>query len=203
VRVVGQFDMQPHEFLTKTLLSVLNEFLLRKSLFRKANFTEDEMGDFVVSFLKMQLRSPWVLKPLFSVLDQSRRGVSESGQGVGEIDGIIQFGSQDVALIEALRLSSVDTSEITIHVKKAVEKYNPTAISCIYILVYFEGMEWKTFWGKYQNHVKSIAFSNYEFDPNSNDPEEPNHGLAWVCHNYKPKTLGERLRIYHIAVNLN
>jgi hypothetical protein len=210
VRVVGGIDMQPHEFLTQTLLAVFREFLLRKNLFQKANFLEDELGDFVFSLLRMHLRSPWILKPHFSVPDQSRGGSSESGKSPGERDGIIQFGSLDVAIFEALRLKSVVETNITDHVQKAVINYNPTGITCIYIPVYFQGIEWANFWDRYKDHAKSIAFNEYDFDPNHVEPMslyEPvfSQGLAWICYGYKPRpsSPGDLLRVYHIAINLN
>jgi hypothetical protein len=210
VRVVGGIDMQPHEFLTQTLLAVLREFLLRKNLLQKANFSEDELSDLIVSLLRMHLRSPWILKPHFSVPDQSRGGSSGTGKNPGERDGIIQFGSLDVAIFEALRLKSVVETNITEHVQKAVTNYNPTGITCIYILVYFQAIEWGNFWKSYKNHAKSITFPKYDFDPSHVEPMtqyklELNQDLVCICYGYKPKpsSPGEMLRIYHIAINLN
>lgn len=210
ISIVGRINMQLHEFLTETIFSVLKEFLLRKKLYQKAKFTEDELSDFVLSLLRMHFRYPWSLNPLFDIADQPRGGESgtEQSVGVGERDGVIKFGSLDIAIFEALRLKSVETKKITDHVRKAVINYNPTGVECIYILVYFQGKNFFEFWEGFKEHSRSIIFDEYNFDQNyidllvSHEPEFKEK-MAWVCYGYEPKHLGERLRVYHIAINLN
>lgn len=209
VRIIGSVDLQPHQFLIKTLLSVLREFLLRINLIQKARLIEDELSDFVLSLLRMHFRFPWSLAPRFDIGDQSRGGSSETKKGAGERDGVIRFGTMDIAIFEALVLDSLDTSEIKKHVEKAVLNYNPTRVECIYILVYFRGIEWSDFWEKYKNFIfREIVFDEYVldkdyFDETTKHDVEFNQGLAWKCFGYKPKNIGEQLRVYHIAVNLS
>ena len=54
------------------------------------------------------------------VLDQTRHGISSTGKDTRSVDLLLVKNHNEVAIIEALRLSSVDTTEIKKHVDKAV-----------------------------------------------------------------------------------
>ena len=73
-----------------------------------------------------------------AVMDQTRSG--KANNDAGELDFLFVDSStlQEIAIMEALNLSSVDKEYVKEHINKLVsdEKYNPNGLNELYMLVY-------------------------------------------------------------------
>jgi hypothetical protein len=114
---------------------------------------ENSINDVFVSFLEMQLALiGW------SVADQSRGGRSGTGARPGSRDWVTKWGTQELAVSEALRLDSVDTTSIQNHVTRVVEKYNPQGAISTFIIVYYEGKAFQSFCTRYRDECPALDF---------------------------------------------
>ncbi|MEL1221817.1 hypothetical protein TVA88_22275, partial [Aeromonas hydrophila] len=90
--------------------------------------------------------------------DQKRGGTSSSGNGPGEIDGyIIDSRNRRIAIFEAFRLFSVDTTVISEHLNK-IAGYDNECLGAIFILAYCDVSD---FSGLTRGYESFIATENY------------------------------------------
>jgi hypothetical protein len=98
----------------------------------------------------------------YRVKDQTLWGVSATGKGMGELDVKIEDEKgRTVFIIEALNLSSFNTSEIDRHVKKIFEKYDCSGLKENYILVYATVKDFDEFCRKYREHIEHVDYESY------------------------------------------
>lgn len=194
VRIVGQGDAPLHEFLAELLYEIAAEFLNRLALF--AGFKEDQCNDVMVSFLKMRLKFL-----CWHVSDQTRGGYSKTGKDVGERDWVVSDNYVDRAIFEALRLDSLKTDQIDVHVKKAISGYNQIGVPRVYIVVYYEGASWPDFWTKYWDHVQRMDMNSVLSVQKANEvaAKERNLRLGLIVYD---DGSGMPLYVYHLVMNL-
>lgn len=95
---------------------------------------------------------------LYSVNDQTRRGISQSGTGAGEIDLLIRREGLPFAIIEALRLRSLEREYLNTHINKALTNYDQAGCPHSFIVVYAQVNDFADFWNKLLEHVKNYQF---------------------------------------------
>lgn len=178
IRDLGAFDqsqifMQPTNSIDDYLLQIVeqvgNELLLRcGNLQRKkptapSSFTsvlddEDMINDWFVSLVKQRMNfAGW------KIYDQSRRGRSASGKGVGETDGWIEDGQgNSISMIEAFRLGqNIDRSTIRQHLDK-ISKYNSTGTSPLFIVVYTATNNFPKLCSQYAEYVQGLEYQGFD-----------------------------------------
>ena len=122
------------------------------------------MNDFVVSFVGMQLDlHGWTAQ------EQARGGLANTEDAVetgtpGSRDWIICHGLQEIAICEAMRLRAVEKGKIDEHVRKLVERYNPTGTSASVVVVYFEGVTFSSFADGYRDAVARVTLADATLD---------------------------------------
>ena len=89
--------------------------------------------------------------------DQTRHGLSESGNDAGEVDILLSKDNKEIALIEGLKLDSVNRSVINKHIQKAISNYNALGTPT-FILAYVATSDFSSFWDRYYNYL-----CNYDF----------------------------------------
>ena len=109
---------------------------------------ENERNDYLRSLLTLAK---------YSVLDQSRRGKSLTGRGVGEVDLLIQKNGFPVTIVEALNLKSFDASYLDNHLDKLFG-YDVSGNSFNVILVYVTVADFDIFCKKYFNHIREHEY---------------------------------------------
>jgi len=109
---------------------------------------EDEINDGIRDNLSM----------IYETKDQTRQGESESGKGAGEIDLLICNQGLPVAIIEALRLPSLDQENLDKHINKALEKYDPVGCPHAFIFTYATGKDFLSFWDKFYGYLQNYKF---------------------------------------------
>lgn len=95
----------------------------------------------------------------YEIKDQTREGVSMSGGGAGELDLVVEDRSSLFTLIEAMKLTSVDTTYINKHYLKLLENYNPLEVKRTFLVSYYCGSSFPAWWAKYTDHIKSLNMS--------------------------------------------
>lgn len=77
--------------------------------------------------------------------DQTRHGLSASGSSSGEVDILLCKDGHEVAILEGLKLTSVDKSYIDSHINKASINYNPLG-TAVFVVAYVSSAEFGLFW---------------------------------------------------------
>lgn len=157
---------QPHEYLKDIIYEIASELLLRKgnlqqhkkskSIERKESIRitkEDLINDWFTSLFDKRMAEARV-----GLRDQKRGGTSSSGNGPGEIDGYITDSrNRRIAIFEAFRLFSVDTTVISEHLNK-IAGYDNECLDAIFILAYCDVSD---FSGLTRGYESFIATENY------------------------------------------
>lgn len=110
---------------------------------------ENERNDYLRGLLASQK---------YSVLDQSRRGISATGKSAGEVDLLIQRDGFPITIIEALNLNCLDTLYLDIHLDK-IFGYDASGNRFNVILVYVKVTNFNTFCEKYFKHIQEYEYS--------------------------------------------
>lgn len=110
--------------------------------------TENDKNDFI--------RNMMLAKDYF-VVDQTREGDSATGIDAGEIDLLIndEYGYL-FTIIEALKLSSIETKNIIAHYKKLLSNYNPLSVNRTFLVSYYDGENFSSWWDKYKTLIKEL-----------------------------------------------
>lgn len=116
--------------------------------------SEDEYNDYIRDLLEFRG---------YTVTDQNRAGNSVGSRyktkvNMGERDLVVKQGIHDRTIIEALRLSSNDTTKINEHYKKLINDYNPLGLKNTFLVSYFvDSDSFASFTVKYENHIRGLC----------------------------------------------
>lgn len=134
----------------------------------------------------------------YEVLDQTRHGKSSSGINAGEVDLLIKRSNRECALIEALKLSCVDSLNIQQHIKKALTNYNPLGTPAL-IIAYVSASSFSSFWDGCFKCIKDFISAEYaqsilkeEAQPNASTK------IASVIASHE----GYKFPVFFVALNL-
>lgn len=138
------YDKYSEDGLNHYLLRALTNIQARHLLW---NSEENDLNDAFRDSLDL----------LYSVNDQTRRGISQSGTGAGEIDLLIRREGLPFAIIEALRLRSLEREYLNTHINKALTNYDQAGCPHASIVVYAQVNDFANFWNKLLEHVKKLS----------------------------------------------
>ena len=102
----------------------------------------------------------------YTVKDQTQRGVSATGRGVGELDLLLYNDRKEPwTIIEALRVSSGAKTEWNEHLDKLLENYNYFGAPCVYLLTYVDADTdaFQKIWEGYQLHIPKRAPGKFTY----------------------------------------
>ncbi|CAI1046951.1 hypothetical protein [Serratia proteamaculans] len=145
----------------------------------------------------------------YEIVGQSREGLSGSMFGLGELDLAIESKGYLFAIIEAIRLNSLDKANINSHYNKLIHNYNRASIPRLYLTTYYIGNNFSDWWEKYKSHIENIKpcdlsvgiktrFTKVEYP----DPQDGFYtGIKKLYHYGKYET-GQNFMCVHQAVNL-
>lgn len=145
VEAESGYDKYSEDGLNHYLLRALTNIQARHLLW---NSEENDLNDAFRDSLDL----------LYSVNDQTRRGISQSGTGAGEIDLLIRREGLPFAIIEALRLRSLEREYLNTHVNKALTNYDQAGCPHAFVVVYAQVNDFANFWNKLLEHVKNYQF---------------------------------------------
>ena len=145
VEAESEYDKYSEDGLNHYLLRALTNIQARHLLW---NSEENDLNDAFRDSLDL----------LYSVNDQTRRGISQSGTGAGEIDLLIRREGLPFAIIEALRLRSLEREYLNTHINKALTNYDQAGCPHAFVVVYAQVNDFANFWNKLLEHVKNYQF---------------------------------------------
>ena len=105
---------------------------------------EDELNDCVRDILSM----------VYEMKDQTRQGISPSGKDAGEVDLQICREGFPIAMIEGLKVNSVDRNYIQTHMDKVLTCYDPFGCPYTYVIIYVTAKKFADFWMKCLNYIR-------------------------------------------------
>lgn len=106
--------------------------------------------------LNMALRDR--LAMLYETHDQTMQGQSETGVKNGELDFLVYHRELPVAIAEALKLGSVDKSNISKHINKTLENYDPNGLPYAYIIVYSTASSFTNFYQSLIDYLEQYKY---------------------------------------------
>ncbi|MBQ6617537.1 MAG: hypothetical protein IJH67_14355 [Thermoguttaceae bacterium] len=138
-----------------TASSVLKDLIkIGERLCINAAYNENTDEDAINDYLRDMLCS----KGYDETKDQTRHGISYNGNNAGEVDILITKEGDEIALIEGLKLNSVDKAYINQHIDKAINNYNALG-TATFIVAYVSAADYGVFWEKYFEYI-----SNYQYN---------------------------------------
>lgn len=128
-------------------------FLVGEKLGANSAYTQQSPEDSITDYLRDILS----FKGYEGIKDQSRHGLSATSKSAGEVDLLVTKSNDEIALIECLKLNSVDSTIIFKHIHKAVHSYNPLGTPVV-IVSYVSTVDFSAFWLRYYDYLKSCDF---------------------------------------------
>ena len=142
----------------------------------------------------------------YHILDQSQRGHSGTGKGLGEFDILIHNEKGEPwTVIEALRISDGAKGEWNKHLDKLVENYNYFGAYCLYLLTYVDAdaAGFQRIWNGYQHHIPQYSPGHHTYMDGSfvelNDADSPRYIKTAKC---QYSCGGDQITVYHIFARI-
>ncbi|WP_141758754.1 hypothetical protein [Duganella sp. HH105] len=207
VAIVGQgTDVQ--EFLRDAVLEVANELLLRRKNLQL--ISEGKSKKLSTVLVEENLINDWFTS-LFehrmahaglSFRDQKRAGQSGSGENVGEVDGYITHSNTRVAIYEAFKLTSLETTVIKKHLNK-MASYDFEALNPIFIAAYCNVSDFPLLTRKYSEFIASEEYVGFTGSSAGNKAVETlkDGDFLWLGMERRLRN-HEEIVIYHLLLNM-
>lgn len=110
--------------------------------------SEDDINDGVRNALDM----------VYELKDQTRQGESESGNHSGELDILLCRDALPWAVVEALKLASLDKENLEKHVDKSLIKYDFVGCKNTYILIYATAANFVDLWSRIVEYMGGYEY---------------------------------------------
>lgn len=156
------------------------------------NASENERNDYIRDMLDRE--EEYVIK------DQTRRGLSASGDSSGEIDILVEKDNYPFTVIEALILKSLNKNYLGEHLDK-IYSYDTTGNQFNVCLVYAECKKFTSFWEKYCNFVKQHEYP-YPLISSDVSLDQEYVGSEIKIMTTTHNRSGKLTRLYHICVKI-
>lgn len=153
--------------------------------------SEDERNDYIRDMLD---REDYVIK------DQTRRGLSASGESSGEIDILVEKENFPFTVIEALILNSLNKEYLGKHLDK-IYTYDTTGNQFNVCLVYAEVKNFASFWEKYCEFVKNYEYT-YPLLSSDEKLDEEYDGSEIKIMTTTHNRSGKPTKLYHLCVKI-
>ncbi|MDO5968279.1 COR domain-containing protein [Flavivirga aquimarina] len=192
----GYKSKQTKRLLIRDFIDAFSQLQTRHITLQKMN--EDERNTYLNTLLK-----PYLIKRGFISQEQSRRGKSETGKGIGELDILIEeIEGTPITIFEGFNLNSLATSIIKKHLKKAILNYDPNGLKEKYIGIYCEAKNFNNLADKYFKYIKEFDMPGITIidseDLSKVYVKAPEIKVFRTSYNRNK----EKLVLYHILVNL-
>ena len=142
----------------------------------------------------------------YDVKDQTQRGLSGTGRGIGELDMLLLNDRKEPwTIIEALRVSSGTKTDWNKHLNKLVGNYNYFGAHCVYLLTYVDSdvTDFSRIWNGYQQHIPKINPGTFVYCANSlvvlDAADAPQYVKTAKCQYDRD---GQMTTAYHIFVRV-
>ncbi|WP_139832880.1 hypothetical protein [Pseudomonas sp. R45(2017)] len=161
---------------------------------------KDDSEDYNNDYLRDMLSSKD-----YEIKDQTREGKSMSGSGAGELDLVVEDDGYLFTLIEAMKLTSVDVGYIEKHYLKLLHNYNPLEVKRTFLVSYYSGSNFSSWWDKYKDYVVGLNMSKLvhpDYSTSSKvDEQETPYGSVKKLHHHL-NAGGEHCLCTHFAIRI-
>lgn len=159
--------------------------------------SEDDYNDYIRDLM---------LAKQYEVKDQSREGRSSSGISAGELDLLIENKGDLFSIIEAMKLTSLDSGYIDSHYQKLMRNYNPLIVKRTFMITYYEGSRFDGWWSRYVSYIESLSPESIGLDANISiasvdESDTPYLGLKKLIQHFYINS--EHFACVHYAVKLS
>lgn len=106
----------------------------------------------------------------YTVLDQTRRGVSETRDSDGELElDIRKYKDIPWTVCEALRVEGVNKVKWNGHLDKLLDNYNPNGLPFLVLLTYVDDVNdrFDAIWAGFQTHIQTYNSGAFQVDKDS------------------------------------
>lgn len=93
----------------------------------------------------------------YTAKDQTRQGISDGGKDAGNLDILIEINKQSIALVEALKLDSVQEKYISDHIDK-IFGYDTKGYRINYLIAYVKSRDFLEFANRYTDFVANYVY---------------------------------------------
>ncbi|WP_421239652.1 hypothetical protein [Aeromonas enteropelogenes] len=169
----------------------------RLSRLSNRGLTEDDYNDYIRDLM---------LAKQYEVKDQSREGYSSSGVSAGELDLLIENKGHLFSIVEAMKLTSLDSTYINTHYQKLMRNYNPLSVKRTFMITYYEGSRFDGWWSRYVNYINELSPELIGLDSEANvthvdELETPYLGLKKLTQHFTINH--EHFACVHYAIKLS
>lgn len=143
------------------------------------NLAENSLNDVLRDLLRMN----------YIVEDQSRQGISQSGKEAGEVDFLVSYDKEPVAIMEALKLSTLNRAYIESHIDKLLVNYNPLGCPNACLILYVACKDFFGFWEQFVEYIANYTFPfsiEKEFKEADSGYTESRSAYILLCRSGKP-----------------
>jgi len=192
-------------FLYDNVTSVCRELLLRVANLRAHNNSEeryritkeDIINDWFTSLFNHRLHT-WGIR----CEDQKRLGDSQNSMtsNPGELDGYITASGEGVAVFEAFRLFSLDTTVITEHLNK-LAGYNSVGVDPIFVVAYCQVSDFSSLCEKYRELISKQSYSEFSIPIDREKDEPTNQGRLFTFAETR-KFRSQEVTFFHLLLDL-
>lgn len=209
ISIIDGTDSTIERFLYENIYSIIDELQLRKNYLNNFNNSgnttsyritkEDLVNDWLTSLFDHKLSYLGL-----SCRDQKRGGQSSSTENPGEIDFFLcGKNNERIAIMEAFRLFSNDTTVINSHLNK-VAGYDQQCLSPVFIVAYCDVKNFSTLCDNYDNDSRQREYSGFKKSTVSEELftviEDSSTLKAYKEIRYRGR---KPVTIYHLLVNLS
>lgn len=164
--LIGDDSRIPEKELCDKLFRALSK--LQRNHHYDADSSEDTMNDYIRD----------VFDESYTIKDQTRQGKSESGAEAGEVDIQICHDGLPVAMIEGIKVASLERDRLGAHINKVLTKYDPNGCPYVFLIVYTTV---KNFDSGYENIFEYFDKYDYPF-PRENSLSDVDTGYGELKH---------------------
>lgn len=201
-------ETEMHEFLKNMVLEVANELLLRKKNLQLQSDRQDKGTNFRIT--QEDLINDWftslfdkrMAEARLGCRDQKRGGASASGKNVGEIDAFITDAkSRRIAIFEAFRLFSIDTTVIFDHLDK-IAGYDQEGISPAFIIVYCDVENFSKLTQGYSTVIAKHNYKGFAFSEHTEIKLLRQNDNLWLAEELRYRN-DQEIIFYHLLLNMH
>ncbi|WP_176053170.1 hypothetical protein [Paraburkholderia caribensis] len=199
----------PDEFLKDIVLEIADELVMRKKNLQmhmtgahgETSFRitqEDLINDWFTSLFDKRMAEAQI-----GFRDQKRAGQSGSGHSPGEVDGFITDAkNRRIALFEAFRLFSNDTTVIYDHLNK-IANYDNESLSPVFIVAYCDVGDFGALVQRYGNHVVVQDYAGFTGSESTSKTMDMLKHTDHLWLGIEKRRRGPRdINIYHLLLNV-
>ena len=183
-QVAKYWKTDPESILCSKLSSALRG--IQSNYFTKGK-SENELNNELAIYLRATYGES-------NVHREEPQGTSSSSKSQGEADVLVYIDGYQFALIESLRLSSVDVAKLDDHLERLLKKYNTQGVEQTVLIIYAENVQESQFFEKVEKYLTEYQ---YPYPLLSTIKREPAK-TANLCHHSASYSVEGYSRSFHV-----